>query len=455
MHPISSKPASLAEAIETGKEILKRHSSESSWLGKKIFLGYNNETGWKIYELNLFDRFLRVLDLDYQDTHRHNVIEKLSNLTEKNVLNIGLLIEGMPGLQKKLKKIDQSSVDSLQKNGDALTHVLLPVISPLYLNNYKASRCYIDSVLEIMLSQDSIRLKIYQQYNQKNLQYSRKDISPQLKESLGKEKKILKKLIYLIESVDKTKEHGNGIQSTIGKNSPAEKIREAIFLSKLNYDLSDVKKIYTQQDAAAVLLLINDLLDNSFETVEVDKAVGVDDVIAKRPSTINLKLEIPLEKGYRCNLSYLIDKSFTQLDQNSTRKFELEGETIDLPYTTQTQLLTLPDSLTLQLSRYEFNLDMLRGEKLTEPVVLPEDGIVDLKPYFAGKKSEICQYEITGYTIHKGNYLDCGHYIANVKIGDKFYTCDDMKNPPFREISKEAFYGNQNAYLVMLKKIID
>jgi hypothetical protein len=55
--------------------------------------------------------------------------------------------------------------------------------------------------------------------------------------------------------------------------------------------------------------------------------------------------------------------------------------------------------------------------------------------------------------VHHGNDLGHGHYTSNVKIGDKYYECDDMNHKFHREITAEEFYGNTNAYMVMLRKI--
>lgn len=510
-------PLSFKEAINSANNIIKNQkSNNSTWLSKKIYLGYTNEAGWKIHELGFFDRLLRKLNLAYRDTHFRNVCEKLEKLTpeEATLISSSGLIEKMPKLKQKLSEICQKKIQDISiskqiqktaspekpppqqskpqqlilapspdtsnaplstlsstRENSVIENAITPqnieeefeqyepphATTPLFLKNYQSSRCYIDSVLEIMLSQDLIREKIFQKYitlNQDLIKESTHGKSKN-KDIILKKIEILEKLLDLMIVVDKVKGQGQGNQSPIGKNSPGEKIRETIFTSRLNSDLSNPKNIYKQQDAAAILLLINDLLDNTFNTVEVDTAIGAD-IVSTRPIATESKLELRLEEGSQNNLNALINKAFTphvvdNLEDYKT--FELEdGSLSQLPYTTQTELKSLPDSMTLHLARYKYNI----GEgaaKLSEPVALPKDGIVDLTPYYSGKEPGPHKYEITGYVVHQGNNLAYGHYVANVKIGDKYYECDDMSTTFHKEIKAKEFYGNPNAYLVMLKKI--
>ena len=129
-------------------------------------------------------------------------------------------------------------------------------------------------------------------------------------------------LVDLILIVDETKGGGRGEKSPAGKNSPGERVREAIFKSKLEHDLSDPAKIYHQQDAGAVLLLINELLDNTVEVAEVDKSMGEINIVASRPTEKQHKLMIPLEKDWENHLSILMEQFFSPQFSLDRRKFE-------------------------------------------------------------------------------------------------------------------------------------
>lgn len=631
MNNLTSNYFSFKEAIIDATPIFfNRENEKSYWSGKKIFLGYSEEKGWKVYELGFFAQIFRKLNLAYRDTHRHSILAKLENLTAEEACFISKsqIAKKLPSLKKKLEEIYHQKVrskaqtqllpictqksesqmqiiapeqaepeeeqpnlreDAAKNLSQNLTKDVVeadgkkwvfkkrsslsqahaspkkkkispsphklsflvstniddietksqqndtkepespPVTTPLYLKNFNCTRCYMDSVLEIMLSQNSIRERIFKES-------AREDLSPEKKD-------ILTALRDLILVVHETKGKGKGNKSPIGRNSPGERIRQAIFASKLNTDLSDFKNIYTQQDAASVVLLINDLLDNSFQTVEIDTGKVKDKkIVAKRPIVTNHKLELRFKnevkvnsqvnrlieqilpllfleddtsiddcndlmdqlisklrnkknqkedinklihdlesfmKGSAINISELFDqliefKTHLKTDLHAlvhqffkpelatdffnkkvTRKFTLPDDTIiDSTYVTQTKLVNLPDLLTLHISRYGF--DLQRGPfKENDPVALPQDGIVDMTPYYSGKNEESYKYEIMGYVVHHGESLNSGHYTANVKIGDKFYECDDLNpKPPFHtEISAESFYGNENAYLLMLKRI--
>lgn len=645
--------------VEALPIFLSEKLEKSYWSGKKVFLGYSDQKGWKVYELGFFAQIFRKLNLAYRDTHRQFILTKLENLTteEARFISQSQIAKNLPKLnlksiydEKVRNKIkedallicnSQSNEDPLQsgtqplaitehanrsteqpiqeetshligiKDGaskeeiskhsrdevpaidaaqesvardnrekratqkapsiftpqspslvnskkriprskrdlqNSLTiHMDLvetdtpksaikktespPATTPLYLKNFKCTRCYMDSVLEIMLSQDSIREKIFKES-------ARTDLSPEKTE-------LLEALRDLIIIAHETKGKGKGNQSPIGENSPGERIRKAIFASKLNADLSDFKEIYTQQDASSVLLLINDLLDHSFQTVEIDTGRFKDKkIVAKRPVATNHKLELRFKNEWKVNTqmnhlieqilpllfleddtsiedcNHLIDQLISQIQKKKnqlsdanqlilnlqalvadsefdlneifdqlislkshlktkthlhtlidqffkpelatdcfnkkvTRKFTLpDASTIDSTYVTQTKLISVPELLTLHVSRYAF--DPQKGPiKIGDPVALPADGIVDMTPYYSGERGESYQYEMMGYVVHHGESLNSGHYTANVKIGDKFYECDDLNpKPPFhREISAKEFYGNENAYLVMLKRI--
>jgi len=546
--PIFLKPISFDQAVVNACHFLDSiEDKQGSWFGKKIYLGYHNETGWKIYNLSFISQIFRKMNLAYQDTHKKLVLNKLNDLTSKEatvILSNGLA-KKIPGLQEKLSEVyrqkvlgdeeptglsarrrkmvemsDQINPPQQIKNTDPekqplsshhqkddspppkqnkcetfsekkvdletgklqtedekvereVIHYAPPLAaSPLYLKNYN-NRCYIDSVLEMMLSQDSIRKKIFELCLHKDFSGEKKSL----------EKELLMKLRDLILIVDKTKGGGMGDQSPIGSHSPAEKVREAIFASGLNQDLNNTNKIYIQQDASSVLLLINDLLNNSFQSVEVDTALldpkVNQKVTALRPKSINHKLELRFEKEikiekseqidskkvFKIDLKGLLDQLFSpktamvSSGKEEKRKFKLDeskGEEISLPYTTQTKLLTLPEVLTLHVGRYHFDEAKKQSSKLNHAVALPKNGIIDMAPYCSGDHLfKSCEYEITGYVVHHGNELTSGHYTANVKIGDKFYACDDTSsNAPYhKEISADEFYGNENAYLVTLKKI--
>ncbi len=594
------KIQSFDTAINQAQNFLNDFDEQNTlWFGKKIYLGFSEEKGWIVYELNFFSQILRYLNLDYRDTHLNHVISNLEKLKPEEVLLLPTLAEKMPRLKEKIETIYNHAIDNLfpknveekAKSNPIPLHLEMkeipltssesstslssssektiettdeekietefvlieqrgrkrlkkmqkkisrspvsrsespPVKSPLFLSNYEYSRCYIDSVLEMMLSQEHIRKKIFEISSDPNLPSSKKE--------------ILDKIKNLLLIVDETQGKGKGNQSPLGKNSPAEKVREAIFASGLTHDLN-LDGLYTQQDAAEVVRLINDVLGDSFKVADVDRAtqeIENEKGITIRPADTVYKLELRFKKNVfinhaikeltqllipllteedssiddrnsliehlipylekknskELNLDSLIDRlkkitteeeedlfsvayelyqlgnnlktdlieildqffspeiAETSKGEEEKRDFTLKGKTYILPYETQPKLLSLPETLTLHLCR--FMNDPYSGNtfKLNEAVVFPKDGVIDMTPYLMDDNTEPFKYEITGYVMHTGT-KDGGHYTSNIKIGDTFYHCDDMyvKSPYHREISREEFYSNHNAYLVMLKRI--
>ena len=148
MHNIDGNaPVSFSDAMELAGSLLSKNKS-SSWLGKKVYLAYNETEGWRVKELGLFDRALRGLNLAHRDTHLAKVMSAFYKLIPDEVDKIS-----KNGLFEKM----------LTFRGKLIEGTSLPkATAPLSLVNYKASRCYTDSVMEVMLSQDSIRQKIFE-----------------------------------------------------------------------------------------------------------------------------------------------------------------------------------------------------------------------------------------------------------------------------------------------------
>jgi len=89
-----------------------------------------------------------------------------------------------------------------------------------------------------------------------------------------------------------------------GRQSTGEKVREAVFGSRLQHDLSNPADLYTQQDAAAVLQLLMDILNDHFEIVEQDAIEG--GVIFPRAVICEDKLAVRIKKNEEAFLSDLI-----------------------------------------------------------------------------------------------------------------------------------------------------
>ena len=78
----------LLECLQTNQTILGNQcinlgqSIKTGWLGyHKIFLAYDNSTGWKITQLNILQLFLRKIFNFYKETHLNEVFKMCRNLS--------------------------------------------------------------------------------------------------------------------------------------------------------------------------------------------------------------------------------------------------------------------------------------------------------------------------------------------------------------------------------------
>lgn len=120
------------------------------------------------------------------------------------------------------------------------------------------------------------------------------------------------------------------------------------------------------------------------------------------------------------------------------------------------QLLTLPDIMAVQLVRFR-NPGNGVMEKNTTPILLPSNGRISFEknyePEESTEPSSNTEYEIMGYLIHHGVYAG-GHYTAKVKIGDKYFRCDDADpRGPYQEITASDFYNEKQPYVVFLRRL--
>lgn len=251
-------------------------------------------------------------------------------------------------------------------------------------------------------------------------------------EALEKKEAILKALLDLI------------VDSNQGKVAlPGEPMRRAICQSGLNFDLN-LETLYEEHDAAEVLrLLMDDFLNTSFQTRATDRIEGGQTF--NRPIQTEFSMGLPILEGTN-SLAETLAFAYSELPSRNSRLFEIDGKKHDLYFNTRSQILTMPETLGIQLLRFDL------FEKKNNALTLPADGIVDLSAYYGGENYDSCKYEITGYINHRGFTRETGHYTVNVKIGEKYFECDDATSS-FKEISKADFYGNTNSYLILLKKI--
>lgn len=244
------------------------------------------------------------------------------------------------------------------------------------------------------------------------------------------------------------------VNANLKKLTDQQKLRDQL-INRLLLILP--KKKNSKEDFTDLIALLNQVKSNPKDAIDNDVLESVSEQLKALLEILDVERPVkPLEFKDMVDQYFKPIKAETGTGESETLQFTLEsGAKENLPHINQAKLLQLPDSFPFHIKRFEFNEAKHKSEKLNDPISLPKDGIVDMAPYFSQKRDKPCQYEITGYVVHHGASLSNGHYTSNVKIGDRFYHCNDFSQQLHVEITKEEFYGNTEAYLVMLKKIPD
>lgn len=117
-------------------------------------------------------------------------------------------------------------------------------------------------------------------------------------------------------------------------------------------------------------------------------------------------------------------------------------------------LLNTPKILFLDINRQHSWYDSKNGiGKNKAPLILPEEGRIDLAPFF--NKSEKIEYQIIGRINHVGDNLNSGHYTADILRGEGeplWFHCDDDKIAEGLHFSWND-RTDSSAYLLALKRI--
>lgn len=274
------------------------------------------------------------------------------------------------------------------------------------------------------------------------------------------------------------------------------RLRDRIFDSKLHLELKRGGKdgIEAQHDAAYIAELLTQYIFSDFckfslkESRTVPEFPGIEFNMPNQDMFVfqmNFKEQVPPPPNTKPDnnvpiptLSEMMNENFEKLDcldDGFTYKLEdkgvakvvdenLEKTILDrssrrvAKYNRKYTIDALPNIMTLHLKRFTVvqNRDKKSHstQKLYDPVVLPQDGIVDCSKYCQGQSNG--RYEMISYVQHDGG-LHGGHYISFAKIGDKYYKCDDFVwfGNPYEEITKEEFLSNKNAYMIVLQRLPD
>lgn len=356
--------------------------------------------------------------------------------------------------------------------------------TPLKLSNIGNS-CYMDSVLECILCIDHIR-KEFSSPLEKN-----EKTTEEYKSEVAIQQEILK-FIDSQQDVKAGKQLSQMelILYLLGGGASLHRLREAIFKSGFQPEL-EMSSLKNQHDAAYIMeLLIDHLLPGckyySHEYSTTDSFPGL--VFPTHGADVtNTLLHVSLRhKESLQNLASLVRLT---IDKRREKESKLESQREFDPkkgiviqgkeesaalvsaadpkkveeYVHWDRLTKLPPVLTIQFKRFSYEGKLNDNgvyvgvtKKDDRPVILPEDGILDLSKYYDAPEGEPkgARYKVKSMVRHLGgSSANSGHYVAEVEINGKYFHCNDLHG--YKEISKEKFLGHKDPYLLFLERIPD
>lgn len=435
-------------------------------------------------EKDLFNRFENILDIFLKsgvDLHE-NICKELVQTWRGLRDSVGDRLTHLtpPPLALRLK----SKLNGLKHRMEMVEHHLKDDSSvgsahPLKLRNVGGVSCYLDSALQCLASIESIceQLNVPIPQDPKNQsEYLRK---------LAVQQELLQFL--KVQKMNQGSDYSEMeyILSLLGGPSN-RRLMDEIFDSSLHTEL-DKSVINSQQDAAYILeLMIDHFLPNCrFKMREMASTKELKGIEFEGREEVMKLFSIPLkpkpkeakdEDDMAAHIRATMDK---HLELDPDRLFdptadnaksindELASASKAKPatkvphYLRWYRLTELPEVLTLQFKRFEYDVKQKKSIKIDTSVVLPKNGIVDLSRYYDASENDPaaaatnCKYKIKSYVVHHGVAANSGHYIAYVEIKGKYYYCDDLDSEGYCEITKEEFFGCKDAYLVCLERLPD
>lgn len=374
----------------------------------------------------------------------------------------------MTALRDQVKILEKQSSEEMHS---------ISYAKPLKLKNIGNS-CYLDSVLQALLCIDQIRDQIGQ------------PIARDPKKSLTDYQKKLAIQQELLQFIQTQPKH-QGEQEAMTEmefilflfSGPSlYRLRDAIFKSEFHHEFQ-VNLLTEQLDAAsAAELLTDEFLPNckfksqAFATTPVFPGIEF-----KRAIDTLSVLQIPLRTQARYHkLDRLIhttlglhlerekdpayQRTFDPKDGEVIKGKEEEADKVMLAAPTKVdefhekyKFTQLPPVLVIQFKRF-LNYQVAPGKparlvKDTRPVILPQDGILDLSQYCDLAEGESkARYRIKSMVRHCGG-LHGGHYVAETEINGKYYHCDDIDPRGYNEVTKKDFYSHKDPYLLVLERI--
>lgn len=142
-----------------------------------------------------------------------------------------------------------------------------------------------------------------------------------------------------------------------------------------------------------------------------------------------ISLELPVDVN-EPTLPPLIDNFMHETfdSQENGWKFAINGKMVKMsPYTKSYTFTQFPESLSIQIKRFEMNHGDTVRRKNTKPIELgfnPQTEQLNLSAFGSGQ----ADYDLTGIVVHYGT-PESGHFVAYVKdMNSNWWLCDDLRS---------------------------
>jgi len=244
-------------------------------------------------------------------------------------------------------------------------------------------------------------------------------------------------------------------------------LRKAMACSGVWADMNymEKKSAFTRQhDAANVVEMLTDLFmkNDSCKLSRYSTPIGHEHLRFRKDETQRVLQAFLPESGKSCQLGSLVDRVFKDEEENEPRNF-YPGEAVEptdesiitkCKYTAKLRLGNLPAVIPIHIKRFKYNKNTNSSSKNEMDVELPENGGIDLSPYYEGPNKEQASYRIKSIVIQENSDgdLEYGHYYSYVEMGGIWYECNDGS---ITKISREEALGRKDAYMVILERVND
>lgn len=376
----------------------------------------------------------------------------------------------LSNIKKMIQSLERQAEDVKSAGG---------IKEPLKLRNIGSS-CYMDSALQALLCISHIREKF-----KKPIEYDHKSSFSRYEKKQAIQKEIRQ---FMVSQERHQKDGGAMTQLELflflfNEGPSLHSLRKAIFNSELHYGF-DPNKISKQNDPALLVdLFIEQFLsDCSFQFQQFKKAdqfPGLKFLIGSKDQTASF-LTLPLyNKSKKQKLQVSLQEEFGERknppnnpflfdpkngivilgEEEKANKSKQEAPAKIDDHKVWSRLTKAPPVLVIKFRRASDQMINNQVVQLKDkrPVILPEDGIIDLSKYYDPVEGEAknARYRIKSIVRHVGDSFEDGHYDSFVEINGKYFHCDDSARNCYKEISKEDFLGRKDPYLLFLERMPD